>query len=248
MIIGVSGKARSGKDEVANILCKTYGFKQVSFAKKLKELLITYFGVSEEDLVIKNKATRSLLQSVGQMTREGIEEYSESKDKLSTVIKFATKYFGIDPKDLDNNRKSKSKKIVDKVKEYWEKQIDEFIKISDNVSTDIWVNYALKNLDAKEYYVVSDVRYLNEKKAIEKIGGKVVRVERVDKPAIEIGDTHESETDLDNVEEWYAKIINHHTADWQEHLELAVGNLIRKCIRDNVELDYNRFMIKVVNR
>lgn len=38
-IVGLSGYARSGKDEAAKILVKEYGFKQVAFADKLREFL-----------------------------------------------------------------------------------------------------------------------------------------------------------------------------------------------------------------
>lgn len=40
MIIGLSGYARSGKDEVAKILIEEYGYKRVAFADKIRELLI----------------------------------------------------------------------------------------------------------------------------------------------------------------------------------------------------------------
>ncbi len=39
MIIGLSGYARSGKDEVAKILVEDYGFIRVAFADKIRELL-----------------------------------------------------------------------------------------------------------------------------------------------------------------------------------------------------------------
>ena len=39
MIIGLSGYARSGKDEVAKILVEDYGYKRVAFADKIRDLL-----------------------------------------------------------------------------------------------------------------------------------------------------------------------------------------------------------------
>jgi len=39
MIIGLTGYARSGKDTVANILVKNYGFKRVAFADPIRKLL-----------------------------------------------------------------------------------------------------------------------------------------------------------------------------------------------------------------
>ena len=40
MIIGLSGYARSGKDEVAKILVEEYGYTRAAFADKIRELLL----------------------------------------------------------------------------------------------------------------------------------------------------------------------------------------------------------------
>ena len=40
MIIGLSGYARSGKDEVAKILIEDYGYKRIAFADKIRNLLL----------------------------------------------------------------------------------------------------------------------------------------------------------------------------------------------------------------
>lgn len=39
MIIGLSGYARSGKDEAAKVLVEEYGFRRIAFADKLREVL-----------------------------------------------------------------------------------------------------------------------------------------------------------------------------------------------------------------
>lgn len=61
MIVGISGKFRTGKDTVGTHLVNKYGFKQVSFAKKLKEVCADLF-----DMEGKNRA---LLQQVGEKMR-----------------------------------------------------------------------------------------------------------------------------------------------------------------------------------
>jgi len=40
MIIGLSGYARSGKDEVAKILVEEYGYTRIAFADKIRDLLL----------------------------------------------------------------------------------------------------------------------------------------------------------------------------------------------------------------
>lgn len=82
MIIGLSGYARSGKDEVAKVLVEEYGFTRVAFADKIREflyetnpiidthyrlkLLVDSYGWDE---VKKNPQVRQLLQNVGVAAR-----------------------------------------------------------------------------------------------------------------------------------------------------------------------------------
>lgn len=40
MILGISGYARSGKDEFAKILVEDFGYKRIAFADKLREVLL----------------------------------------------------------------------------------------------------------------------------------------------------------------------------------------------------------------
>ncbi len=48
MIIGLTGKARSGKDSVRQILERTYGFEGFSFAGALKQAMTPLFGLPEK--------------------------------------------------------------------------------------------------------------------------------------------------------------------------------------------------------
>lgn len=50
MIIGIGGRARSGKTSVGDYLCKCYGFKNIGFADSLKEACRQIFGFSDEQL------------------------------------------------------------------------------------------------------------------------------------------------------------------------------------------------------
>jgi dephospho-CoA kinase len=67
--IGLTGKARSGKDTVANYLVERHQFKRVAFGDSLKRFLSEIFP----DLINENKP-RALLQRFGQSMREFDED------------------------------------------------------------------------------------------------------------------------------------------------------------------------------
>lgn len=50
MLIGIAGAAGSGKDSVAEVLCKQRGFNRVSLADPVKEACAAWFGWSREQL------------------------------------------------------------------------------------------------------------------------------------------------------------------------------------------------------
>lgn len=60
---------------------------------------------------------------------------------------------------------------------------------------DFWVNQALKDLDKGSKVVIADVRHPNEADAIRKLGGKIVRVERI---GFGPANDHESENAITN--------------------------------------------------
>ena len=64
-IIGIAGRARAGKDTIAEHLVKTYGFKQFSFAEHLKNVaeVAGWNG-------LKDARGRVLLQHMGDVLRE----------------------------------------------------------------------------------------------------------------------------------------------------------------------------------
>ena len=71
MIVGISGKMRTGKNVVADYLVSHYGFKQIAFADALKKLGIEYFGLSYEECYgEKTVKSRKILQEIGVKWRE----------------------------------------------------------------------------------------------------------------------------------------------------------------------------------
>lgn len=58
-ILGISGRAGSGKTTLANILSERYGYAHYSFAKTLKDMVKSAFGLSEEQVNGVEKDTPS---------------------------------------------------------------------------------------------------------------------------------------------------------------------------------------------
>lgn len=87
MIIGLSGFARSGKDEVAKILVEEYGFRRIAFADKIRDILYEMNPVIDSDYqlralvdaygwdeVKKRPQVREYLQRLGVAGRNHIDE------------------------------------------------------------------------------------------------------------------------------------------------------------------------------
>lgn len=87
MIIGLSGYARSGKDEVAKILVNKYGYTRVAFADSIRDFLLRVNPILENgkrlnesvkefgwDITKSQTETRRLMQETGVVAREMFSE------------------------------------------------------------------------------------------------------------------------------------------------------------------------------
>lgn len=83
MIIGLAGYARSGKDEVAKILVRDYGYTRIAFADSIREFILKINPILESghrvgevvkefgwDIAKSKTETRRLLQETGVVARE----------------------------------------------------------------------------------------------------------------------------------------------------------------------------------
>jgi hypothetical protein len=87
MIIGICGFQSSGKDTIAELLINEYGFKKLSFAGALKDVLSVIFGWSREKLEGLTKEDREW--------REQIDIWwSKTLDMPQLTPRYALQYFG----------------------------------------------------------------------------------------------------------------------------------------------------------
>lgn len=175
IIIGLSGKKRSGKDTVAARLVEAHGFRRLAFADRLKRLaadLDPWLPVSYPDQT--DNCDPEALRQLSEL----IEEYgSEGAKEIPAVRQWY--------KDL-------GEKVRDDVDPgVWIRPVEADIEEA------ILASYIADagGIDQAVRVVVSDVRFPNEADMILRQGGQVWRIERPDTDDHE--DTHSSETALD---------------------------------------------------
>lgn len=162
-IIALSGFARSGKDEAAKVLVEEFGFKQVAFADKLREMLyqldpiVAYTNarlrVKIKD-VYKNlwvdEETPSIVPGVSVTVQQVIDAYGWDGYK-------ETKYGAEIRRLLQRLGTEAGRKTL------WDS---------------IWIDAALTGLDEDAKVVVSDARFFNEFDAVRARGGYIWRIDR----------------------------------------------------------------------
>jgi hypothetical protein len=193
MIIGLSGYARSGKDEAAKVLVEEFGFTRVAFADKLREVLYALNPIVQADFGFE---FRSEWHGPGFiMLQEAIDTYGwdgYKASEFSTEIRRLLQRLG-----TEAGRQT-----------LWDS---------------IWIDAAFKPYERTgKDIVVTDARFPNEGRAIAERDGYIWRVNRPSVgPAVgKDGSIHPSETSLDNwpfdmvlsndgtLEEYHDKIRN----------------------------------------
>jgi len=168
MIIGLSGYARSGKDEAARVLVEKFGFERIAFADKLRDFLyalnpmifVTYREYDRKKFLDPTEYESDRLQSV-------IDEYTW--DGYKETI------YGTEIRGLLQRLGTEAGRGV----------------LGDNV----WIDAALGSIKPDGRYVVTDVRFPNEADAVRSLNGEIWRVSR---SGVGPANNHASETSLDD--------------------------------------------------
>ena len=184
-IIGLSGYARSGKDEAAKVLVKEFGFKRVAFADKLREFLYALNPMID----MNRRYSPTEPDGPPIYVQEVINKYTWDGYKETP--------FGPEIRRLLQRLGTEAGRNT-----MWDS---------------IWIDAAFapyKNGNHK--IVVTDVRFPNEARAIQDMGGQIWRVKR---EGVGPANNHPSETSLDNwrfdgylnnwsddINTWYASV------------------------------------------
>lgn len=186
-IIGLSGRARSGKTSLAQYLCEYHGAKIVTIANSLKKLCCDLLNVDMKTLNNMKDANTSIK--------------IDDKEKFSEILSIST--------NINQNV------VLDELNKYNITNVRELLQI---VGTNIIRKYnenwhankmvddikEIIRLNDKSTVVIDDVRFKNERNAIEDIGGNVFFILRT---YINKVMNHASETSLKWFEYNYDKII-----------------------------------------
>ena len=172
MIIGVSGKAQSGKDTVSKMIRYTIWYYK--YSQRLKP-----FGVDHYTECYNNSSV---------LCRYWYHTSFANKLKrcLSDILK-------VDPKNFEDIdfKNSQVEWLGITVRELLQKF---GTAIRNGVCDDFWVKACLNNLEKDDDYLITDVRFKSEAKGIKDLEGIIVRVNREGAGA----GNHISEIDLDD--------------------------------------------------
>ena len=177
MIIGISGKAGSGKDTAAKMLEVLYANPDISYEdfankryKNFADILIVHFA-------------DALKETAQVLFRLGEWETNTQEGKKTTI-----NWIGKTVRELLQG-------------------IGQGLR--DAIDFDIWVKILFANTKGWSNYIIADVRYPNEVKAIKERNGILLRIDRKGAGA----GNHSSETALDDYKEWDVHIENNNSIE-----------------------------------
>lgn len=186
LVLGISGKAGSGKDTVCDYLSNRHGFHKVSLAAPLKSMVAAVFP----------KIPRDNLWGPSHLRNEPVLAY-----RMSGECPTCGNPMKLNP-DADPLERYTCFDCHAKWPEYLSARVALQTLGTDwgrRLYPDVWVDYLFERADPKvnPRLCISDVRFPNEIRAIVRNGGRVVRIRR------QVGElpmsNHESETSLDGV-------------------------------------------------
>lgn len=214
MVLGLAGRMRSGKTELAKV-CENYGYEKLYFALPLKRLCAELLDISIDELN-RLKADR---EEIGVMIGEDLcRIISEETEIPLDIVKRTCE--GVVIKDVRHMLQFIGTDLIRKYNTNWH------------------VDRIREMIDRNKNYVIDDVRFPNEKALIEELGGDCWFVIRTTLDNIS---NHESETSITWNDCWNKVIINDTTLPnllfkW----ETFIGNYEQSCtIRDK---EFNRIL------
>ena len=211
MVLGFCGRARSGKTELAKI-CEKYGYQRIYFALPLKQLCADVLDISIEVLNDAKNNNTDIGLSLN--------------DDICLILSEETQI------PLEQVRETCYGKVMKNVRQMLQFIGTDLIRKYDS---DWHVNRIREMIDTNKNYVIDDVRFPNEKKLIEELGGDCWFVTRTTLDNIS---NHESETSITWNDCWNKIIVNDSTLPiLQFKWETFMDNYVQSCAIRDKEFD-----------
>ena len=172
MIIGISGKAGSGKDTAAKMLEVLYANPDISYEDFANKRYKNFADIQIVHFADSLKETAQVLFRIGEW------ETNTQEGKKTTI-----NWIGKTVRELLQG-------------------IGQGLR--DAIDPNLWVKILFANTEGWSNYIIADVRYPNEIKAIKERNGVLIRIDRKGAGA----GNHSSETALDDYKEWDVHIEN----------------------------------------
>ena len=189
MIIGISGKAGSGKDTAAKMLEVLYANPDISYEDFANKRYKNFIDIQIVHFADTLKETAQILFRIGEW------ETNTQEGKKTTI-----NWIGKTVRELLQG-------------------IGQGLR--DAIDPNLWVKILFANTEGWTNYIIADVRYSNEIKAIKERNGILLRIDRKGAGA----GNHSSETALDDYKEWDVHIENNGSIeDLFEAMKIFIKN------------------------
>lgn len=195
MIIAFGGKSGVGKDTAASLFIKKYGYTKRSFAQPLKDLCARYFDIPVEqfeDPLLKDRDFEIPVQV-------------DTNAALDLFLMASNSILYIDWRDV--KRMSLFNKIC-----YTPRELLVFVGTDlfrNNVDEQYWTKAGVADLKEGTNYVFTDVRFPDERAALDKLGAAIVLMRRYKEDL----SNHRSENSLGKDEEYTLLLDNNSTKE-----------------------------------
>ena len=189
MIIGISGKAGSGKDTAAKMLEVLYANPDISYEDFANKKYKNFADIQIVHFADSLKETTQVLFRIGEW------ETNTQEGKKTTI-----NWIGKTVRELLQG-------------------IGQGLR--DAIDPNLWVKILFANTEGWTNYIIADVRYPNEIKAIKERNGILLRIDRKGAGA----GNHSSEIALDDYKEWDVHIENNGSIeDLFEAMKIFIKN------------------------
>lgn len=195
MIIAFSGNKFAGKDTAAEALIRSYGFKRIGLADKLKDICSEVFEISRKDMDNPDLKEKQFSIPIS-INPTHIDSLLTTLQRDGYVFDYDAKYETIFKSFQGKNLKS----IRDMLQVVGTDICRTYIK------DDLWLTYIqnfIKTFDGS--VVITDARFKNERDYLKNLGAILILVKR---PGLENTSSHISENQLGDDSEYDVVITN----------------------------------------